>query len=585
LQKLQLCREGGHTVRNFLEYAGEVSAFPAVLQFSLMSDERRAPDLTKPEAGYGSGVAGKVSAAIAISRVLGLVRESVQAKYFGAGFATDAFSVAFRIPNLLRDLFSEGALSAAFLPAFTRRIKLDGKESAWLLANSLINALLIFLGCVTLAFFFGAKILVYLQAAGFAAIPGKLELTTLMTRVMAPFLLCVSLAAVFMAILNACGSFFLPALASSVFNVCCILAGIFLSPFMPRWGLEPIVAMSVGALVGGFGQFAVMLPSIRARGFRWRPTLNFLDPDLRRVGLLMLPAVLGLSATQINIIVDNQLASMYGDGPVSWLGYAFRITQLPIGVFGIAIATVAAVDTSRYAAVCDFLSLERTLGTALRLSACLTFPATIGMVIFRHEIVQLLFQRDKFTSEDTIATAQALFYYAFALFAYVAVKIMVPAFYALGDSRVPARISVITIVFKIALNLILLKPLGFLGIAASTAAASWLNYVLLRRRFRRISCGATGALTEVSGVFGNVAVYMRIAAASIVMGVLTRAIFVASGYIIINSSAAALGVRLCLAIFAGVFSIIPLLGFFRVKEAGELRGMILGFINIGNRKP
>jgi putative peptidoglycan lipid II flippase len=287
-----------------------------------MPDERQ--DLTDAAGSY-SGVAGKVGAAIAISRVLGLVRECVQAKYFGAGFATDAFSVAFRIPGLLRDLFSEGALSAAFLPAFTRRLKLDSKESAWLLANRLINALLIFLGGVTLAFFFGAKFLVYLQAAGFTAIPGKLELATLMTRILSPFLLCVSLAAVFMGMLNACGSFFLPALASSVFNVCCILAGIFLSPFMPRWGMEPIAAMAAGALVGGFGQFAVMLPSARARGFRWRWTLDFSDPYMRRVGRLMLPAVLGLSATQINIIVDSQLASMYGDGPVSWLGYAFRI--------------------------------------------------------------------------------------------------------------------------------------------------------------------------------------------------------------------------------------------------------------------
>ena len=521
------------------------------------------------EAPGRGGVAGKVGAAIAISRVLGLVREIVQAKYFGAGFATDAFSVAFRIPNLLRDLFAEGALSAAFLPAFTRRLEIDGKDSAFLLANRLINTLLILLGGVTLAFFFGAKILVYLQAAGFAAIPGKLELTTLMTRILSPFLLCVSLAAVFMGMLNACGSFFIPAMASSVFNVCCILAGIFLSPFMPRWGMEPIVAMAVGALVGGFGQFAIMLPYARAHGFRRRWTLDFSDPDLRRVGRLMLPAVLGLSATQINIIVDNQLASMYGDGPVSWLGYAFRITQLPIGVFGVAIATVAAADVSRYAAVKDFTALGRTLGSSLRLSACLTFPATAGLIIFRHEIVSLLFQRDRFTPVDTTATAQVLPYYAFALFAYSAIKIMVPAFYALGDSRAPVRISVITVAFKIALNLILLKPLGFLGIAASTAAASWLNYILLRRGFGRTS-------SQIGD--GDSFIYLRIALASIVMGLLSRAIFSASGYIIIGSGAAALGIRLGLAIVAGVGSIIPILGFFRVREAAELRRIAATFI-------
>ena len=538
-----------------------------------MSNERRPPDSNNAAAGF-SGAAGKVGAAIAISRVLGLVRESVQAKYFGAGFATDAFSVAFRIPNLLRDLFAEGALGAAFLPAFARRLELDGRESAWLLANRMINTLLVLLGGVTIAFFFGAKLLVYLQAAGFAAIPGKLELTTLMTRIMSPFLLCVSLAAVFMGMLNACGSFFIPALASSVFNVCCILAGIFLSPFMPRWGLEPIVAMAAGALAGGFGQFVVMLPSVRAHGFRWRRTLDFSDPDLRRVGRLMLPAVLGLSATQINIIVDNQIASMYGDGAVSWLGYAFRITQLPIGVFGVAIATVAAADISRHAAVRNLQALKRTLDSSLRLSACLTFPATVGLVVFRHEIVRLLFQRDRFTPADTAATAQVLLYYAFALFAYSAVKIMVSAFYALDDSRAPVRISMITVAFKIALNLLLMKSLGFLGIAASTTAASWLNYTLLRRRLRRVPTVSGG----VSAGGGDIAAYLRIALASVVMGLLSRAVFAGSGYIITDSGTAALGVRLGIAIMAGVGSIVPLLGIFRVREACELREMAVRFV-------
>ena len=540
-----------------------------------MSDQHRLAPLNNNTAADFPGVAGKIGVAVAISRVLGLVRESVQAKYFGAGFAADAFSVAFRIPNLLRDLFAEGALGAAFLPAFTRRLKLDGKESAWRLANSLINTLLILLGVVAIAILFGAERMVYLQAAGFAAVPGKLELTTLMTRILSPFLLCVSLAAVFMGMLNACGSFFLPALASSVFNVCCILAGIFLSPFMPHWGLAPIVAMAVGALVGGFGQFAIMLPSVRALGFRWRWTPDFSDPDVRCVGRLMLPAVIGLSATQINIMVDSQIASIFGDGPVSWLGYAFRITQLPIGVFGIAIATVAAADTSRHAAVKDFSALGRTLDSALRLSACLTFPATIGMVIFRHEIVRLLFQRDRFTPADTDATAQVLFYYAFALFAYSAVKIMVPAFYALDDGRTPVRISVITVAFKIALNLILLKPLGFIGIAVSTAAASWVNYVLLRRRFGRIFCDTGGV--SISGC-GDISTYLRIALASIVMGFLSRAVFTASGYIITDSGAVALGVRLGAAIVTGLGSVVPLLGIFQVSEAGELRGMAVRFI-------
>jgi putative peptidoglycan lipid II flippase len=523
--------------------------------------------------------AGKISVAIAISRALGLVREMVLAKYFGAGLHTDAFYIAYRIPNLLRDLFAEGSLSAAFLPTFTRRLSADGKNSAWLLANRLINTLLILLGATTLIFFFGAKFLVYLQAASFADVPGKVELTAQMIRILSPFLLCVSLAAVFMGMLNAFGSFFLPAMASSVFNICCILAGIFLSPLMPRWGMEPVVSMAVGALVGGFGQFAVMLPAARARGWRHQWTFrapDFSDPDLRRIGKLMLPAVLGLSATQINIIVDSQLAAMYGDGPVSWLSYAFRLMQLPIGVFGVAIATVAAADASRFAALKDYAALGRTLSGALRLAACLTFPATVGLVIFRREIVQLLFQRGEFLPAHTVETAHVLLYYAFALFSYSAVKIMVPAFYALEDSKTPVRLSVLTVVVKIALNLLLMKPLGFLGLAASTTIASWLNFALLWRQISRAKGYGGHGGHEGHGIVcgdGDKTAYLRIAAASVAMGLFAKLVFAGSGQIITSSGTVALGLRLGLGIAAGVATLLPLLHLFRVREAGELRRM------------
>jgi putative peptidoglycan lipid II flippase len=275
-----------------------------------------------------AGAAQSVGAATIISRILGLVREMVLARYFGAGLYTDAFNVAYRVPNLLRDLFAEGALSAAFIPTFVRRLTQDGKEQAWLLTNQVLSALLVVLGAVTLVFLFGAKGFVYLLAAGYAAIPEKFELTVQMTRIMSPFLLCVSLASVTMGMLNACGSFFVPAMASSAFNICCILAGIFLSPLMPHWGIDPIVSMAVGALIGGACQFFVMMPSAYAFGFRCRFTLNFSDPGLRRIARLMLPAVVGLSATQINITVDCQIASLYGNGPVSWLNYGFRLMQL-----------------------------------------------------------------------------------------------------------------------------------------------------------------------------------------------------------------------------------------------------------------
>lgn len=229
-----------------------------------------------PTDGEGvSRAAGSVSIAIMISRALGLVREMIMARYFGAGIYTDAFNVAYRIPNLLRDLFAEGALSSAFVPTFIRYLNQGGAREAWLLANRVVNALLIILGAVTLFLFFGAPGFVYLLAAGYAEVPEKFELTLLMTRIMSPFLMGTALASVAMGILNSFGSFFLPALASSAFNVCCILAGIFLSPLMPRWGLDPVVSMAIGALAGGLAQFLVQVPKVYQSGFRYRPGIDF----------------------------------------------------------------------------------------------------------------------------------------------------------------------------------------------------------------------------------------------------------------------------------------------------------------------
>jgi putative peptidoglycan lipid II flippase len=503
--------------------------------------------------------AWSVSLAISISRILGLVREIVQAKYFGAGLYTDAFNVAYRIPNLLRDLFAEGALSSAFIPTFIQRITKEGQKSAWVLANRVINALLLILGTITLVIFFGSKGFVYLQAAGFSAIPGKLELTVQMTRILSPFLLCVSLASIFMGMLNALGSFFLPAMVSSAFNICCILSGIFLSPFMPRWGLDPIVSMAIGALAGGIVQFAVMIPSAYAGGFRYRWTLDFSDSGLRQIGKLMLPAILGVSATQINILVDNQIASGLGNGPVSWLTYAFRLMQLPIGVFGIAIATVTMTQVARCAAHKDMAGLDRTIHSGLRLAACMTFPAALGLMVFRNEIIQLLFERDQFLPLDTLKTGQALFFYAFALFSYSAVKILAPAFYSLNDTRTPVRISILSIAVKVTMNLLLMKPLGFLGLAISTSIASWLNFVLLWKKLHQ-------DYTR-SSYTGNGIIYLHILPASMLSVFIAWLIFQCGRFLIPGSDTLSLGLKLGLAILGATASLLPLLRWFKVEES------------------
>lgn len=454
--------------------------------------------------------AGAVSFATLISRILGVAREMVLAKYFDR-FATDAFFAAFRIPNLLRDLFAEGALSAAFVPTFTDYLHNRSKEDAWRLANILLNVLTIVLSVITLAILFGAKYLVYFLVSGYAQIPGKIELTIQLTRVMAPFLLTVALAAAVMGILNTHRRFFIPAVAPAFFNVFSILAGIFLAPFMPRFGQPPIAAMAVGSLLGGAAQLYVQLPSLYRAGFRYQRIVDWSDPGLRRILGLMLPAAFGLAATQINILIDNQLASYLGNGPVSWLNYAFRLMQLPIGLFGVAIATVNLTTVSRKIASNDMDGVQTSLADAIKLAAFLNIPATFGLIFLRYPIVQLLYERGHFTAEHTVATGNALLFYALGLYAYSLVKIVTPTFYALGDTRTPVKYSALVIALKIAINLALIRKLGFLGLALGTSVASLLNTIFLFRALRRRIGGF--------GAHGVTASLLKITAAGLVMGV------------------------------------------------------------------
>ncbi|MBI3939440.1 MAG: murein biosynthesis integral membrane protein MurJ [Acidobacteria bacterium] len=457
--------------------------------------------------------AGIVSLATLISRISGLVRDQVFAALFGASMVTDAFNVAFMIPNLLRDLFAEGALSAAFVPTFTDYLTNRSRQEAWKLANVVINALLVVLSLFTILIFLSAKYFVLLFAYGFIQTPGKVELTAALTRIMSPFLLMVALAAVSMGILNALGKFFVPAVAPALFNIGNILAGILLVPVFQRHGHEGILAMAVGALVGGMGQFLAQAPLLRREGFRYSPRLDLAHPGLRHMGRLMLPATLGLAAVQINLVVNRQLAaSLPGDGPVSWLNYAFRLIYLPIGLFGVAVATVNLRETSLDAARNDMEGLKQTLANSLRMVMLLNIPSTVGLIVLSHPIIAMLYQRGKFTPADTAATAQALIAYSAGLFAYSCAKIFVPTFYALNDTRTPMRISMAAVALNVLLNLALIRPLGYMGLALGTSVTSWLNVALLSRQFR-LKAGAFGATERLLPTF------FRCTLASVGMGV------------------------------------------------------------------
>ena len=429
--------------------------------------------------------AGIVSLATLASRLLGLIREQVFAAFFGAGLAVDAFQVAFRIPNLLRDLFAEGAMSAAFVPTLTRVQETEGREAAMRLANLVINFLVVTVSVICILGIVFADHIVPLMAPGFGQVPGKLELTTQMTRIMTPFLLLVALAAAVMGVLNTRRVFFIPAIAPTMLNLALIASGFLIAPICPRFGLEPIVGMAFGVLLGGLGQLFIQVPALWSQGFRWRPEISFRDPGVLRIVTLMAPAAVGLAATQVNIFVNTFLASLLPQGSVSWLNYAYRLMQLPIGLFGVAIATVTLAEVSRHAARREMPALKRTISFSLRFGLFLTLPATMILMSLAHPIVALLYQHGRFGADDSWQTAQALWGYAVGLSAFSAVRVLVPVYYSLGMTRIPVTISFVTIAINVVLNIMLMEPLQHRGLALATSISSVLNFVLLFEVLRR----------------------------------------------------------------------------------------------------
>jgi len=444
------------------------------------------------------------------SRILGVVREQVLAAFFGAGNAMDAYNVAYRIPNLVRDLFAEGAMSSAFVPTFTRHLTSGGKASAWRLGNLVINGLIVITaGLVILGIVF-AEPLVALFASAYREVPGKLELTVFLTRLMLPFLTFVALAAAFMGMLNSLHRFFIPALSPAMYNVATITCALVLVPLMPGMGLPAITAIAIGSLIGGAAQLAVQWPALRREGFRYRPVLDWRDESLRRVLVLMGPGTIGLAATQVNVFVNTVLATGEGTGAVSWLNYAFRLMYLPIGLFGVSIATATLPAVSRHAAHSDEPAARRTIADGLTLMLVLNVPATVGLMVLATPIVRVIFERAAFTPADTAATAAAVRFYALGLVGYSIVRIASPVFYALGQNRTPVMISVATVLANALLNVALVRVMGYQGLALGTSIAALFNAALLMFFLRRRLDGIEGG--RVAGSL------VRIVIASAVMG-------------------------------------------------------------------
>ena len=444
------------------------------------------------------------------SRILGVVREQVLAAFFGAGNEMDAYNVAYRIPNLVRDLFAEGAMSSAFVPTFTRHLTNEGKASAWRLGNLVINGLIVITVCVVVVGIVFAEPLVTLFASAYRDVPGKLELTVFLTRLMLPFLTLVALAAAIMGMLNSLHRFFIPALSPAMFNVGTIVCAFALIPVMRSAGLPAITAIAIGALVGGAAQLAVQWPVLRREGFRYEPVLNWRDAGLRRVLVLMGPGTIGLAATQVNVFVNTVLATGEGTGAVSWLNYAFRLMYLPIGLFGVSIATATLPAVSRHAARSDEAAARRTIADGLSLMLMLNVPATVGLILLATPIIRVIFERAAFTPADTAATAGALQFYAVGLAGYSIVRIVSPVFYALGQNRTPVFVSMVTVLANALLNVALVRVMGYRGLALGTSIAALFNAALLMFFLRRRLDGIEGE--RVAGSF------LRIVAASAIMG-------------------------------------------------------------------
>ena len=435
--------------------------------------------------------AGVLGLATVISRILGMVRDMAVSRLFGAGFATDAFFAAFQIPNMLRRFFAEGALTSAFIPTFSECYTLKGEKEARELANICFTLLTIVMAAITLLGIIFSPLIVQLMFPGFShqpplTLPGggvitKLELTTLLNRMMFPYIFFISLVALCMGILNTVRHFFTPAISTVFLNIAMILCAFFLRS---RFRV-PITALAVGVLIGGILQLLLQLPTLYAKGFPIRPNFNFRHPAVRRIALLMGPSVFGVGVYYLNITVGNILASLLPQGSVSYLYYAQRLFEFPQGIFTVSVAQAVLPSMSRQAAAGDMDALKESLAFGLKLTLFITIPATAGLMICATPIFSLLFMGGEFDFLKAIRSGEALFYYSMGLSLVALVRVLVPAFYALKDTRTPVMTAFCAFMLNLLFSLALMRPLLHGGLALASSLAALANMALLLYLLRK----------------------------------------------------------------------------------------------------
>lgn len=430
--------------------------------------------------------AGIVSLGTLFSRVTGLIRLQVIAFLFGYSQATDAFWLAFTLPNLLRALLAEGALSTAFIPVFSEWYSRKGEEQAWRLASNILNTLILLSGLVVAGGIICAPLYLPYFGVGFRGDPHQMGLAIQLTQFMWPFLMFMSLGALAMAILNCRGQFDIPAFAPLFFNVSLIAFALI---FASRIG---IYSLAIGVIVGGLLQLLVQVPSLVRRGFKYQFFLSWREEGVRKVFRLILPAILGSITLQVSVVITRIFASTLPAGGISGLQYAMRLIQFPLGLFPIAISTVIFPRLSSLTALGDKEGVRKTVGLGMRMVFFLLLPSMMGLIVIRKELISLLFQYGAFSQADTLITSGALLYYSFGLFAMGGVMILTRAFYSLQDVVTPLKIFLASLALNVLFNFLLIGPLQHKGLALSTSLSVIFNMSLLAFFLRRKLGGIQG---------------------------------------------------------------------------------------------
>lgn len=498
--------------------------------------------------------AGIISLGILLSRLLGFVRDIVVAAIFGTSAPFQAFVVAFRIPNLLRDLVGEGSANAAFVPVLSGYAAKKTKNEFWALSEVILNTMIVVLAVISAAGIISAPLIVAVIAPGFVKDPEKFKLTVNLTRFMFPYIFLIGLTAYTTGVLNSLKHFVASSFSQPLWNLVFMLSALFLCPVMK----VPILGLAIGVVFGGFLQLIAQVPSLLKRGMKL-PRLNkFRHPESKEIAKLLLPRVVGSSIYQLNVFVDTILASLssiVGEGAVAAVYYSNRLWQLPLAIFGTAFAQAMLPTLSEHAAAEDIKKFKETLSFSLRSVFFITIPAAVGLIVLASPIVRALFERGTFDSYSTRITSTALFYYSFGLFAYAGVKIMVSAFYSLKDTKTPVKTAFAAFILNVILNVILMFPLKVGGLALATSISSMVNFFLLFYLLRK-KIGALGGLRILKS-------FIRVGSAGVIMG----------GVLIWQNSFLKVGpvARICVLILTGGFSFFAAC---MVMDVDELKGFL-----------